>query len=31
VFQDLAFLALAALPLSIGVGILKYNLYDIDR
>jgi hypothetical protein len=30
-FRDLAFLALAALPLSIGVGILKYHLYDIDR
>jgi hypothetical protein len=31
VFRDLAFLALAALPLSIAVGILKYHLYDIDR
>jgi hypothetical protein len=31
VVPDLAFLALAALPLSIGVGILKYHLYDIDR
>jgi hypothetical protein len=31
IIRDLAFLALAALPLSIGVGILKYRLYDIDR
>ena len=31
VSRDLAFLALAALPLSIAVGILKYHLYDIDR
>ena len=31
VARDLAFLALAALPVSIGVGILKYHLYDIDR
>jgi hypothetical protein len=29
--RDLAFLALAALPISMGVGILKYHLYDIDR
>jgi signal transduction histidine kinase len=31
VARDLAFLALTALPVSIGVGILKYHLYDIDR
>jgi hypothetical protein len=31
ILRDLAFLALAALPVSIGVGILKYHLYDIDR
>ncbi len=31
VARDLAFLALIALPVSIGVGILKYHLYDIDR
>ena len=28
---DLASVGLAALPLSIGVGILKFRLYDIDR
>lgn len=28
---DVAILALAALPVSMGVGILKYHLYDIDR
>jgi hypothetical protein len=31
VVRDLAFMALAALPVSMGVGILKYHLYDIDR
>jgi hypothetical protein len=28
---DFAILALAALPISMGAGILKYHLYDIDR
>ena len=31
VVSDAATLALAALPISIGVGILKYRLYEIDR
>jgi hypothetical protein len=31
VIRDLAFVALAALPMAMGVGILKYHLYDIDR
>jgi hypothetical protein len=31
VARDLAFVALGALPVSIGVGILKYQLYEIDR
>jgi hypothetical protein len=31
ILRDVAFLAVAALPVTMGVGILKYHLYDIDR
>ncbi len=31
VATDLAAIGLAAIPLAIGVGILKYRLYEIDR
>ena len=31
ILRDVAFLAVAALPVAMGVGILKYHLYDIDR
>jgi hypothetical protein len=31
VISDAGFVSLAALPLSIGVGILRYKLYEIDR
>jgi hypothetical protein len=29
--RDVAFVALAGLPVAMAVGILKYHLYDIDR
>jgi hypothetical protein len=31
VAEVVSFLAMAALPVGLGVGILKYRLYDIDR
>jgi hypothetical protein len=31
VLSDLSIFGLAALPIAIGVGILKYRLYEIDR
>jgi hypothetical protein len=31
VLSDVGVVAIAALPIGIGVGILKYRLYDIDR
>ncbi len=31
VIAAVGFVAVAALPISIGVGVLKYRLYEIDR
>jgi hypothetical protein len=31
IIANLGFVGLAALPISIGVGVLKYRLYEIDR
>jgi hypothetical protein len=31
IVRDVAFVALAGLPVAMAVGILKYHLYDVDR